>query len=154
MIHKNRLEIDHYFLIYGLFILTLIVGCQPEKTMKLKDTSGNDKTLEYTAYSAFKESIEGKVLESTDPDYETGRVIWNQARHNLKPAIIIQCVSTADVVKSVNFARQNNLLFSVKGGGHNSSAFSMNDNGVVIDLSKMKNIAIDPAKKPLLQAQA
>jgi len=147
MINKNRLITGCYILIYNLSLLTLIVCCQSQKTKNIKDNSGNDKTLKYSVYAGFKESIEGRILERTDLDYESGRKIWNLARYDLKPAIIIQCINATDVVKSVNFVRQNDLLFSVKGGGHNSSAFSLNDNGVVIDLSMMKNIVINSGKK-------
>ncbi len=63
------------------------------------------------------------------------------------PALIAQCICTADVIQAVNFARDNNLLVAVKGGGHNSAGKATCDDGIVIDLSHMRRVYVDPKKK-------
>jgi FAD/FMN-containing dehydrogenase len=84
------------------------------------------------------------VLESDHPAYEDARQIQNGLidRH---PALIVQCSGTADVVEVVNVARDRGLLLSIRGGGHNVAGNAMNDGGIVIDLSGMRGVHVDPA---------
>ncbi len=67
--------------------------------------------------------------------------------HDKKPALIAQCSGVADVIASVNFARENDILVSVRGGGHNVGGSASNDGGLMIDLSQMKGIRVDLEKK-------
>ena len=62
-----------------------------------------------------------------------------------RPALIVQCTGAADVVDAVNFARDQNLLLSIKAGGHNVAGHAVNDGGVVIDLSQMRGVRVDPS---------
>lgn len=93
--------------------------------------------------SALNAGLRGSVVQPFDADYDRVRKIYN-AMFDKRPALIARCVDVADVIASVNFARENNLLLAVKGGGHNAAGLGMCDGGLVIDLSPMKGIRIDP----------
>lgn len=89
-----------------------------------------------------QEEIRGKVLLRDSEGYEDARKIWN-GFFDKYPAIIIQCAGAADVMSSVNFARQHNLNPAVRSGGHSYPGFSSVDDGLVIDLSRMKGLNVD-----------
>lgn len=88
-------------------------------------------------------SLRGRVLRPGDDGYEAARTIWN-AMIDKHPALIVQCADAGDVMTAVAFARENDLPASVKGGGHNIAGTALCDDGVVIDLSLMKNVRVDP----------
>jgi FAD/FMN-containing dehydrogenase len=92
----------------------------------------------------FKTSLSGQLILPEDPSYNEVRRVWN-AMIDKRPALITRCAGTADVIKSIKFARANNLLVSVRGGGHNVSGKAVCDNGIMIDLSLMKGIWVDPS---------
>jgi hypothetical protein len=94
--------------------------------------------------SELKMSLRGKLIEPQDADYETCRKVYN-GMIDKRPIMIARCVDEADVKACVNFARENNLLVAVRGGGHNGAGLGMCDGGLVIDLSLMKGIQVDPA---------
>jgi FAD/FMN-containing dehydrogenase len=85
----------------------------------------------------------GEILLPGDDAYESARKIWN-AMIDKHPAVIARCATTSDVVSAVNFARDNSLVLAVRGGGHNIAGSALCDNGVVIDLSQMKDADVDP----------
>ena len=89
-----------------------------------------------------KSGFKGRVLIPGDGEYENARKIWN-GMIDKRPAIIARCTSTADVVRAVNFARDNSLLLAIRGGGHNIAGNAMCDAGIVIDLSQMKAAKVD-----------
>jgi FAD/FMN-containing dehydrogenase len=91
-----------------------------------------------------KGGFKGEILLPSDGAYESARKIWN-AMIDKRPAVIARCATTSDVVRGVNFARDNGLLLAVRGGGHNIAGNAMCDDGLVIDLSRMKAARIDPA---------
>ena len=94
--------------------------------------------------TGLKAQIQGDVLTPADDGkYEAARKIWN-GMFDRKPALIVQCKSAADVSVAVRFARDHKLLLSVKGGGHHLAGTSVNDGGMVIDLSGMRGVAVDP----------
>ena len=93
-----------------------------------------------------QETLQGKILIQGDNDYDTARKVWN-GMIDRKPAFIVQCVNSNDIMTAVNFARKNNLSLSVKGGGHNVAGNAVCEGGLMIDLSKMKAIHIDPVKR-------
>jgi FAD/FMN-containing dehydrogenase len=93
-----------------------------------------------------KGGFEGEILLPGDGGYEGARKIWN-AMIDKRPAIIARCATTADVVRGVNFARDNGLRLAVRGGGHNIAGHAMCDDGLVIDLSRMKAARVDPARR-------
>lgn len=89
-----------------------------------------------------KSGFKGEILLPNDGAYENARKIWN-AMIDKRPAIIARCTTTSDVVRGVNFARDNGLLLAVRGGGHNIAGNAMCDDGIVIDLSQMKAARVD-----------
>ncbi len=91
-------------------------------------------------------ALKGNLIVPGDNGYDEARKIWN-AMIDRKPAAIVQCANTDDVVKTVNFTRENNLLLAVKGGGHNVAGNAMCDGGIVADLSNMKTVTVDQATK-------
>jgi len=94
------------------------------------------------ALQAFAMQLRGPVLTPKDPAYEEARAIWN-GLIDRRPAIIAQCSGAADVVDTVNFAREHDLLVSIRGGGHNVAGNAVNDDGIVIDLSQMRGVHVD-----------
>lgn len=89
----------------------------------------------------------GKVLRPGEAGYDEARVVYNGMFQSRKPAAILRCSSTDEVVAAVNFARESRLLVAVKGGGHGIAGFSTVDGGVVIDLSPMKKVEVDPGAR-------
>ena len=81
-----------------------------------------------------------------DPDYDEARAVWN-GMIDRYPAMIAQCADEQDVMQSVRFAREHGLRVSVRGGGHNVAGYATNDGGIVIDLSPMKRVEVDVAKR-------
>ena len=90
-----------------------------------------------------RESILGEVITPADPRYDETRAVWN-AMIDRRPALIIRCAGVADVIAAVQFARSQELEIAVRGGGHSLPGFSTSDGGIVIDLSAMKGIRVDP----------
>jgi FAD/FMN-containing dehydrogenase len=92
---------------------------------------------------AFKTTLRGPVLQPGEPGYDDARAIWN-AMIDRRPALIVRCAGTADVVSAVNFARDNGLPLAVRGGGHNIAGSAVCADGLVIDLSGMRDVHVDP----------
>jgi FAD/FMN-containing dehydrogenase len=90
----------------------------------------------------FKTQFQGDVLLPDATDYDEARQIWN-AMIDRRPALIARCASPEDVVQAVKFARQHNLLVSIRGGGHNIAGNAVCDDGLMIDLSAMKGVRVD-----------
>jgi FAD/FMN-containing dehydrogenase len=93
-----------------------------------------------------RRSLRGQLLLAGEEGYDSARTIWNRA-FDRKPALIARCAGAADVTAAVNFARSEGLLTAVRGGGHSLSGQSVCDGGLVIDLSQMGGIRIDPLAK-------
>src|SRR3954451_8665781 len=91
-------------------------------------------------------SLRGRVIRPTDADYDEARALWNGS-HDKRPALIIRCAGTADVVKAVEFVSSQHLEFAVRGGGHSIAGFSSIDDGVVIDVSAMNTVSVNPATR-------
>jgi len=100
--------------------------------------------LDAEEVQAFAGTVRGRVLVSGDEGYDEARAIWN-GLIDRRPALIVQCTGSADVVDAVNFARTHDLLVSIKGGGHNVAGNAVNDGGLVIDLSGMRGVHVDPS---------
>jgi FAD/FMN-containing dehydrogenase len=99
-----------------------------------------------TTLGLFAATLRGQLIQPADPEYDNARRVFNGMidRH---PRFIARCADVADVIACVNFAREEGLLLSVRGGGHNVAGFGTNDNGLVIDLSLMKGTRVDPANR-------
>lgn len=98
------------------------------------------------AVEGFAEGLDGDVLRPGETGFEEARTLWN-AMIDKKPALIVRCRTTSDVVRAVNFARDGALPLAVRGGGHNVSGLALCDDGLVIDLSPMKGIRVDSERR-------
>ena len=106
-------------------------------------TEGVACPLEMTHLEALEEALLGSLLVPEAGEYEDARRIWN-GMIDRRPAVIARCAGTADVIACVNFARERNLLLSVRGGGHNVSGNAVCEGGLMIDLSQMRGVHVDP----------
>src|SRR5215469_16428206 len=93
-----------------------------------------------------KSAFHGTFLDPHDAGYDEARRIWN-ASVDKHPRFIARCSGVADIIAAVNFARANNLLTSIRGGGHNVGGRALCDDGLVIDLSRMRSVFVDPATR-------
>ena len=107
--------------------------------------SGEAIKLSNSEISSLKKNFSGQLLTKENKDYNEARLIWN-GMINKHPALIARCKNSEDVSLVVKFARNNNLLTSVRGGGHNVAGNAVCDGGLMIDLSLMNNISIDKKK--------
>src|SRR5262249_19242396 len=109
-------------------------------------TGLKDSVLQESTIHDFKAGLRGAFLCPGDSGYEDARKVWNGMidRH---PAMVVRCTGVADVITAVRFARGHNLLVAVRGGGHNVAGHATCDGGLVIDLSQMKGIWVDPARR-------
>jgi FAD/FMN-containing dehydrogenase len=106
--------------------------------------SATEVPLDQEAVDGFVQAVRGPVLRPGEDGYEDARGIWN-GLIDRRPALIVQCSGAADVVDAVNFAREHDLVLSIKGGAHNVAGNAVNDGGLVIDLSHMRGVHVDPA---------
>jgi len=111
--------------------------------MKIKTSNGGAKTLEASQLAAFASSMSGGLVRAGDSEYEEARCIWN-GMIDKQPAAIARCTGATDVKRAVDFARENGLLVAVRGGGHNIAGSALCDGGLVIDLSGMRAVRVDP----------
>src|SRR6266496_3645740 len=100
--------------------------------------------LNENAIADFKANLRGRLIEPGDKDYDEARKVYNGMIHK-KPRLIACCVDVADVIRSVNFARENDVLLAIRGGGHNAGGLGICDDGLVVDLSPIKYTRVDPA---------
>lgn len=99
-----------------------------------------------TDIQKFKAQLRGELIQRGDPHYEEARKVFN-GMIDKRPALIVRCVGVADVIAAVHFARETDVLVSIRGGGHGVVGNAVCDDGLVIDLSAMKSVRIDPKKR-------
>jgi hypothetical protein len=113
-----------------------------------KDTLGlfRGKPLEEAAVQEFAVNLRGELIRSEDDAYDASRAVFNGMidRH---PALIARCAGVADVIRGINFARTHNLPLAVRGGGHSVAGNAVCDGGVVLDLSAIKGMRVDPVRR-------
>lgn len=105
--------------------------------------TNNRAVLKEETTRDFAERLRGPLLYPGDEGYDDARSVWN-AMIDRSPAMIARCAGAADVIASVNFAREHELLVSVKGGGHNAAGNAVCEGGLMIDCSPMKSVRVDP----------
>ena len=120
--------------------------------LRLADHSSTDPTLQVPDIAWLRKTIRGALVLPDDPGYDRARKVWNEMVDK-RPAAVIYCAESDDVVAAVNFARSRNLLVSVRAGGHNVAGCSVCNGGIVIDVSRMKRIEVDPVRR-VAHAQA
>src|SRR3954471_23384030 len=99
--------------------------------------------LDPTAVQGLAATMRGALIQPGDPTYDEARTVYN-AMIDKHPALIAQCATVADVIAVVNFARDNNVLVAIRGGGHNGPGLGSVDDGLVIDLRLMNGVRVDP----------
>lgn len=114
--------------------------------LSVRTSGGSTATLESAVVSEFTRSLAGGVLTAETPGYDQARAIWN-AMIDRRPALIARCATAEDVARTVRFARAHDLLVAVRGGGHNIAGNAVCDGGLLIDLSGMRAVQVDTAKR-------
>jgi FAD/FMN-containing dehydrogenase len=102
--------------------------------------------LDRVAIREFASQIAGRVITPEAPEYESSRLVFNSA-FDKRPALIVRCAGATDIARALDFAQQHGLTVAVRGGGHNRAGLSICDGGVVIDLSAMSRIEVNPARR-------
>jgi FAD/FMN-containing dehydrogenase len=123
-----------------------LAGCgrraETEASIPAVSLDGAAIELENAAIQELSESLSGPMILSGHPEYDRARTIWN-GMHDKRPALIVRPANSTDVSHAVSFARDNNLLLAVRGGGHSWPGKSVCDGGLMIDLSQMNGVAVD-----------
>ncbi|MDH4032872.1 MAG: FAD-dependent oxidoreductase, partial [candidate division Zixibacteria bacterium] len=109
------------------------------KVKRLDDTSVE---LTRQTLDELQARLQGDLITPGEPGYDESRTIWN-GMIDRSPGLVSRCLGAADVVASVHFAREHNLLLSVRGGGHNISGLALCDGGMTIDMSGMRGVWVD-----------
>ena len=99
-----------------------------------------------SSLEALRARLRGEVIEPTHNAYESARFVWN-GMIDRRPALIVQCAGVADVIATVNYARDHGLPLAIRGGGHSVPGNGTCDGGVVLDFARMKSIRVDPIKR-------
>src|SRR5215475_4394178 len=108
--------------------------------------NGTEVVLDQAVMDTFRAELRGQLLTAADAGYDPARRLWN-AMIDKRPALIVRCEGAADVGKAVRFAATHALRVSVRGGGHNVAGTAVCDGGLMIDLSPMKGIRVDPVRQ-------
>lgn len=114
--------------------------------MSAQPVPKNAPQLAEEGVRAFSTQLRGEMILPADPRYDEARKVYN-AMIDKCPALIARCRDVADVINAVNFGRENHLTVAVRGGGHNGPGLGTCDNGLVIDLSPMHGVRVDPSKQ-------
>jgi hypothetical protein len=110
------------------------------------NNQGEDTMSNQILFKYLEKSLQGSLVRQGDSNYDRNRAIWN-GRIDRKPMAIARCKNTSDVIASVNFARDHQLLISIRGGGHHTAGHAVCDGGLMIDLSLMDQVHADPKGK-------
>jgi FAD/FMN-containing dehydrogenase len=109
-------------------------------------TTNGRQTLQNEALEAFRTDFSGPVITPSDSEYDAARSVWN-GMIDRRPALVVRCTGVADVAAAVKFARSEGLQIAVRGGAHSAAGHGTSDGGIVIDLSRMKGVRVDPRRR-------
>jgi FAD/FMN-containing dehydrogenase len=112
----------------------------------LKTIDGGTATLSPETLAALRGKLRGAAVLPGEDGYETARTIWN-GMVDRRPGLVVRCLGAADVINAVALARDHRLLVAVRAGGHNIAGNAVSDGGLLIDLSPMKSVRVDPARR-------
>jgi FAD/FMN-containing dehydrogenase len=107
----------------------------------------NASVLGEATVQELREAVQGEIVTPEDDGYAEASRIWNGAHDGHMPALVVRCAGEDDVIAAVGFARSNDLTIAVRGGGHSVAGFSTCDGGIVIDLSQLNGVRVDPAAR-------
>ena len=107
---------------------------------------GRSEMPDKSAIVSLRQTLRGRMLLPDDPEYDATRGIWN-GMIDRRPSVIVRCHGVADVIAAVNFARHHGLLVAVRGGGHGVAGHAVCDGGMMIDLSNMGAVRVDPTAR-------
>jgi FAD/FMN-containing dehydrogenase len=116
------------------------------KDLRLTTLTGEDVILEEACLVEFKQSLRGQLIAPSDEGYHQARLVWN-GNIDRQPGLIYRPAGVGDVIAAVNFARDHHLLLAVRGGAHNAAGTCVCNGGLVIDMSLMKGIRVDPFRR-------
>lgn len=111
--------------------------------MTMQNVIGIETTVEWADLQA---GFAGRLISPGEEDYDGARAVWNGSVDR-RPAVIARCTGVADVLRALAFARVTGLTVAVRGGGHNVAGSAVCDGGIVIDLSGMKGMRVDPVSR-------
>jgi hypothetical protein len=118
-----------------------------QSNIRARDISPDkEEPMQQEAVNEFRNQLRGELIEPTDPAYDEARKVYN-AMISRKPRLIAKCADVADVIAALNFGRQQGLRVSIRGGGHNAGGLGVVDDGLVVDLSRIKYVHVDPAAR-------
>ena len=120
--------------------------------MRIRTTQGREIDLKQEALDGLKMRLRGPLSVPGDAGHEDSRAVWN-AMIDRTPAVVVRCRGAADVIACVQFARDNDILLCIKGGGHNIAGLAVADGALMLDLSLMRGVWVDAAKR-VAHAQA
>jgi FAD/FMN-containing dehydrogenase len=126
----------------GSVIASATYGCAGGSRQGVAEGGRRSKGPSVAAIDGFR----GRLIGADHADYDSARAVWNGAIDR-RPRLIAQCIGTADVVAAVRFAREHDLEIAIRGGGHNVAGTAVCDDGMVIDLSPMRAVRVDPAER-------
>src|SRR5919199_1597620 len=112
--------------------------------LNIRTSDGAETVLDTQAIEQLATNLRGRLLTADAQGYDEARTIWN-AMIDRRPALIVQCAGAGDVVRAVRFASEHGLVLAVRGGGHNIAGNAVCDGGLMIDLTPMKSVRVDPA---------
>ena len=116
----------------------------PGPSIPAVSMNGDELSIESAAIEELRGSVDGRLLLQGDDGYDAAKRVWNGMFDDKTPAMVVQCASADDVVNAVNFSHERNLLVSVKGGGHSFPGKSTSDGGLMIDLSRLHAVDVNP----------
>jgi FAD/FMN-containing dehydrogenase len=114
--------------------------------LPMTTTTGSHTVIDSTTVETFKTSLRGDLFRAADAGYDEARKVWN-GMIDKRPGLIARCAGVADVISAVDFARTHQLLVSVRGGGHNIPGNAVCNGGLMVDLSCMRSVRVDPIRR-------